>query len=157
MQNRSRACNGKPRTRIAAIATLATPLLVSNSPAGVDVTIVVSNIRSTDGKVLACMTAKPENFPDCDDDPAAHSAEIPASESGALRFRDVRPGTYAIALLHDENANGKGDRALALIPREGFGFSRDARLRMGPPAFEDAAFEVGTRPVEQTIRMRYLF
>jgi len=66
------------------------------------------------------------------------------------------PGTYAIALLHDENENDRIDRLLGLVPREGFGFSRDARVSFGPPHFEDAAFDVGTAEVSQTIRMRYM-
>ena len=48
------------------------------------------------------------------------------------------------------------DRALSLMPREGYGFSRDAPVRMGPPSFEQAAFEVGPARVSQTIRMRYM-
>ena len=64
-------------------------------------------------------------------------------------------GRYAIALLHDENGNGKIDKAL-MIPREGFGFSRDAPLRMGPPSFKDAAFDVDAKGVNQSIRMRYI-
>jgi len=73
-----------------------------------------------------------------------------------LRFRNVAPGTYAIALLHDENGNGRADRALSMIPREGFGFSRDAPVRFGPPSFAAAAMEVGSVAVHQTIRMRYM-
>ena len=81
---------------------------------------------------------------------------VPAGRSVTLEFEGVRPGRYAIALLHDENGNGKADRALSLMPREGYGFSRDAPVRMGPPSFEQAAFEVGPARVSQTIRMRYM-
>jgi uncharacterized protein (DUF2141 family) len=44
-----------------------------------------------------------------------------------------------------------------MIPREGFGFSRDARVRFGPPKFGEAAFEVvpGARET-LVIRMRYM-
>ena len=57
---------------------------------------------------------------------------------------------------NDENANGKADKAL-IIPKEGFGFSRDAKVRMGPPKFSAAAFTVADDPVQQRITMRYLF
>ena len=73
-----------------------------------------------------------------------------------LRFANVQPGTYAIALLHDENDNGKADRVLGMMPREGFGFSNDAPVNMGPPSFGDAAIQVGARELHQTIRMRYM-
>ena len=68
----------------------------------------------------------------------------------------MKPGRYAIALLHDENSNGKADRVLGMMPKEGFGFSRDAPVRMGPPKFRDAAFDMGTSDRELTIKMRYL-
>ena len=36
------------------------------------------------------------------------------------------------SLLHDENENSKLDTMLK-IPKEGFGFSRNPAIRMGPP------------------------
>lgn len=73
-----------------------------------------------------------------------------------VNFEGVRPGRYALALLHDENGNGKADRALLMIPKEGFGFSRDAPVRMGPPPFGAAAFEVRNGAVKQAVQMRYM-
>jgi len=67
----------------------------------------------------------------------------------------VSPGRYAVSLFHDENANGKLDK-MVMIPREGFGFSRDAPVHFGPPSFSAAAFDVGAMPVRQAIRMRYM-
>lgn len=118
--------------------------------------VTVTNLRNHDGVVLACMTTDEDRFPRCRNDASSHRASVPANGQVVLRFDNVLPGTYAIALLHDENENGKSDRALSMIPKEGFGFSRDAPVRMGPPDFEDAAFEVGAAPVNQTIRMRYM-
>lgn len=127
------------------------PALASN----IDVT--VTNMRSTHGVVRACITARPKGFPQCN---AADTTSIkvvaPAAETVTLNFRNVTPGRYAIALLHDENNNGKADRALMMMPTEGFGFSRDAKVRMGPPKFEDAAFDVAGHSMNQTIRMRYM-
>jgi uncharacterized protein (DUF2141 family) len=48
------------------------------------------------------------------------------------------------------------DKAM-MMPREGYGFSRDAPVRFGPPSFRSAAFTVGAAPVHQTVRMRYIF
>lgn len=118
--------------------------------------ISVTELRNAHGVVMACMTADPERFPRCRDDSGSYRLTVPADGNLRLSFPHVRPGTYAVALLHDENANGKADRALSMIPREGFGFSRDAEVRLGPPDFGDAAFEVGAAPVRQTIRMRYM-
>ncbi len=43
------------------------------------------------------------------------------------------------------------------MPREGFGFSRDAPVRFGPPRFDAAAFVVADVAIHQTVRMRYMF
>ncbi|WP_241461674.1 DUF2141 domain-containing protein [Aurantiacibacter luteus] len=125
-------------------------------PAGVDVTVSVTNMRNTDGVVRACMTRDQGHFPRCQDAAQGYRTVVPAGEARVLVFHDVAPGTYGIALLHDENGNGRADRALGMMPREGFGFSRDAPVHMGPPSFGDAAIHIGSSPIRQTIRMRYM-
>jgi uncharacterized protein (DUF2141 family) len=45
-------------------------------------------------------------------------------------------------MYHDENGNGQLDKNMMGIPRERVGFSRDARGRMGPPSFADAAIDL---------------
>ena len=72
-----------------------------------------------------------------------------------LDFGIVAPGRYALSLFHDENSNGKLD-TLMLMPREGFGFSRDAPVRFGPPKFSAAEFTVSGAAQRQTVRMRYM-
>jgi uncharacterized protein (DUF2141 family) len=56
----------------------------------------------------------------------------------AITVRDVPPGQYAVQAFHDENDNHRVDRALFGIPREGVGFSNDARISFGPPKWSDA-------------------
>lgn len=139
---------------------LAAPLVLGAAGPGTDlggqdVRIEVSGLRNAKGLVQVCMTPHKARFPDCKGDGGAFTASVPAGEARQVTFGHVPPGRYAIALLHDENSNGKADRTL-LIPREGFGFSRDAKVVMGPPSFADAMFDVGQVPVRQAIRMRYL-
>jgi len=122
-----------------------------------DVSVTVTSLRNARGSVVACLTAKPVSFPDCSKDAASRHLAIPASAKAVqLDFGAVAPGTYAVSLFHDENGNGKLDTVM-MIPREGFGFSRDAKVRFGPPRFAAAAFTVEGEPVKQTVRMRYLF
>ncbi len=148
----------RPVRRVCALALAGASLALTGAAGtpGVKVTVQVTELRSSEGVVRACMTTDPKRFPKCRGDAKAHAAVVPAKKTLTLTFPNVAPGTYAIALLHDENDNGKADRALGMMPKEGFGFSRDAKIRMGPPKFDEAAFEVGSRPVSQTIRMRYM-
>lgn len=121
-----------------------------------EVGVSVSGLRSTKGVVRACMTGNAARFPKCAGDPASYRLVVPAKSAGRLVFKGVTPGRYAIALLHDENDNGKADRALGMMPKEGFGFSRDAPVRMAPPKYADAVFAVEDRDLSLSIKMRYM-
>jgi uncharacterized protein (DUF2141 family) len=101
------------------------------------------------------MTTRADVFPQCNKDPAAHRIVVPASGKVEIRFTGVKPGAYAIALLHDENDNGKADRAMGMMPKEGYGFSRDAPVKMAPPKFKDAVFTQGEGTSRVTIKIRY--
>ena len=145
-------------TRLA-ILPLAAIALAAGAPAPdtSSITVTVTNLRNAEGVVRACMTTAAKSFPKCRGVEGAHATTVDAKEGSiTLTFEGVKPGNYAIALLHDENANGKADRALGMMPKEGFGFSRDAPVRMGPPKFKDAVFELGVEPQEMTIKMRYM-
>jgi uncharacterized protein (DUF2141 family) len=136
---------------------MAAPALVgATGEAGTSVQITVISLRSHEGVVRACMTDDVAHFPRCREDAGSYRVVMSAGEPLVLDFGRVAPGRYAVALLHDENNNGQADRAAGMIPREGFGFSRDAKVRMAPPPFEAAAFDVGVKPVRQTVRMRYM-
>ena len=116
--------------------------------------ITVTEVRSTKGVIRACMTTRKDIFPKCVNDPDAHRTVVPATTK-EIRFTGVKPGAYGIALLHDENNNGKADRAMGMMPKEGYGFSRDAPVRMAPPKFTDAVFALGAGTSRVTIKMRY--
>jgi len=70
------------------------------------------------------------------------------------RVPDLPFGIMAISVLDDENSNVKMDMSLT-GPKEGFGFSRDAPLRMGPPKFEDCSFEFSRDNQQISIRLIY--
>jgi uncharacterized protein (DUF2141 family) len=143
------------RTRVGALLlAVALPVVGGAAPVGTDVTALVTGLRSDKGKILACMTQRPDAFPGCANDPESKRLIVPAN-APRLSFGHVPEGRYAISLIHDENANGKLDKRL-MIPREGFGFSHDAPVVMGPPRFDSAAFPVGEAGEHLKIKMRYL-
>lgn len=140
----------------AALAALGLAATLAASPAlAGEVVITVTDLRSTKGVVRACMSKRADVFPKCNKDPAALRVVVPAGEKVVLRFTGVHPGDYAVALLHDENDNGKADRSMGMMPKEGYGFSRDAPVKMAPPKFRDAVFTQGEGTSRLTIKMRY--
>ncbi len=142
---------------LAALLLGATPLVSAVAPSPVDVDVTVTGLRSARGQMLACLTARPQTFPDCNKDPQAFRRTVPVGAATVrFDFGLVPEGRFAIALVHDENGNGRMDKRL-MLPSEGFGFSRDAPLRFGPPSFGSAAFQVDPATEHQAIRMRYMF
>jgi uncharacterized protein (DUF2141 family) len=154
VRHRSR---NRPIIKQASLIALVLPVLAASvPPPGAAVIVTVAGLRSNHGQVIACLTAKPRGFPNCSKDPAARIVAVPAAASVTLRFAAVPAGTYAISLLHDEDGNGRPAMAL-FLPREGFGTSRNAPLRFGPPRFAAAAFAVADLAVTMPITMRYMF
>jgi len=58
-----------------------------------------------------------------------------------LRIRNVKPGSYAIAVFHDLNSNARLDRSFIGLPSEPYGFSNDVGRR-SPPDFDRALVTV---------------
>ena len=63
-------------------------------------------------------------------------------------------GRYAIVAWQDADGDGKPTRARFGGVSEPHGYSRDARGRLGPPRFEDAAFDLTPGGVTQRIILR---
>ncbi|AKM07310.1 DUF2141 domain-containing protein [Pelagerythrobacter marensis] len=124
-------------------------------PAANELTIEINHLRNGKGMIHACLTRDHDHFPDCAADTDALRLSVRTRDAGALRFRGVPGGTYALSIIHDENGNGKLD-TFAKIPREGYGFSGNPPVRFGPPKFEEARFELTPGPNRQQVRVRYL-
>jgi uncharacterized protein (DUF2141 family) len=105
--------------------------------------------------VLCDLFTSADAFPGKPERAIAHVASKITSNNAACEFSSVAPGRYAIAVVHDENANGKLDRIMGL-PSEGVGTSRDARGHFGPPKFEDAAFQYEGGALTMAVKMAYL-
>ena len=65
-----------------------------------------------------------------------------------------KPGVYALAIYHDENANKKFDRNFIGLPTEAFGVSNNPGFRLGPPSHDEAAFSVGAAGIHMVIDLR---
>lgn len=129
------------------------PLLVAAS-APPTVEVGITGLRSAKGQILVCLTPNPKAFPDCSKDTASVRMAVKAADAGDFIVHAPATGTYAIAVVHDENGNNKMDMAL-FLPKEGFGFSRNPAIAMGPPSFKAASFAVAG-DVRQSIKMKYM-
>lgn len=73
------------------------------------------------------------------------------------KIEDIDPGHYSIAILHDEDEDGKTKFNFMGIPREGIGFSTNPRILTSSPYINDCSFEVVEgQKTKQTIKVKYL-
>lgn len=125
-------------SRLARMAGIAAVFGASAAAHAYDLTVEVYNARSDKGTVDGALFGSEESWLKN----SLQGERQPAAARTVLVYRNLQPGRYALSLFHDENGNGKLDSNIAGIPSERYGFSRDARGRMGPPTFADAAVEL---------------
>jgi uncharacterized protein (DUF2141 family) len=127
----------------------------ASPPPTAELVVSISGLRNQRGAVMLCLTRRgAKQFLDCAHDPARVTRIVPSAAAGSIRLGDVPPGDYALLVIHDENRNGRLDTMLG-IPREGFGFSRNPALRMGPPHYRDVRFSPSGR-TRLAVRLSYL-
>ncbi len=71
-----------------------------------------------------------------------------------IAFTDVLPGTCAIKVFHDINADNKLNTSWIGWPQEPYGFSNDAPVNTGPPSFRLAAITMGEKGLTTRIALR---
>ena len=122
-----------------------------------EVGLALSGVRNAKGVVQICLTDRAVNFLKCKDDPSAIRRSIPAGQAGMGRIAigNVRPGTYALLVFHDENKDGKLNMMMGM-PREGFGFSANPAIRMRAPKWEEVRVTLAPGAATQAVRMRYI-
>lgn len=141
---------------IASLALATIPAIAyAQSPCpGIHVKIL--NIRDSTGTVACALFESPVGFPAAYLRFATNIMVIKVRDMQArCDFEDIAPGTYAVAVVHDDNMNGELDTNWAGIPTEGYGFSNDARASLGAPSFSSASFPYDGQTLDLTIRLRY--
>lgn len=71
-----------------------------------------------------------------------------------VTIHDLPPGRYAVGAFHDTDGNGRLSTWPVGLPKEAYGFSRDARGRFGPPSFDAAAFDLPALRGRQAITLK---
>jgi uncharacterized protein (DUF2141 family) len=113
-----------------------------DNPQRVSLTIKVKNLKKTKGQLLVAIFNAPDGFPGTAEKSYRSMIVEIKDNQVEIDVTGLRPGTYAVSIVHDENSNGKVDTNVFGIPTESFGFSNDAKGLLGPPKFDQARFEV---------------
>jgi uncharacterized protein (DUF2141 family) len=132
------------------------PVITRAQPSCPGIHVKILNIRNSTGAVACALFESPAGFPTEFLHSATNIMMIKIKHTQArCDFEDIPPGRYALAVIHDENMNGKLDTNRLGIPTEGYGFSNDAKALLTAPTFEVASFAYDGRNVDLTLSLNY--
>lgn len=104
-------------------------------------TVQVSNIKEKKGTIILSVF---NNINDFLKEGKEYYKQVFQVKDSFLQytFMKVPKGHYAVALFHDVNGDGKCNKNILGLPKEGFGFSRNYRPILRPPNFKEVEVEV---------------
>ena len=116
-----------------------TDLLQSQQKDGIE--LVLTNIRNKTGLIRIGVFRADDGYPD---KPAYNfSLAKDTTKNGRIRFLIPvdKNGPVSLCILDDENMNGKMDYIFGIMPKEGFGFSNNPRIKgLKEPPFSETSF-----------------
>ena len=115
----------------------------------------VQNLRNEHGHLLAGVYDDPAGFPR-EGRPTRHAKVEIQDGRATAEFEGLPAGQYAVAVLHDENDDGKMNTNRLGLPTEGFGMSNLTKLKLKPPSFDDSKFEYSGGDETVEIQIHYL-
>ena len=132
--------------------------VTAGAPAGAcTLRIHVDGLRDAKGNIGTVVYKTPAGWPD-DTSKAFRVGPAPIDPSGGggtAEWKDLPPGDYGVAAIHDENSNARLDKNLFGIPKEGFGFANNPRIGWGPAPFRAAIVHVGCPVTDIAIHLIY--
>jgi len=125
----------KPILMILGILVATITLMAHNGHA--KLTVIVRNVENADGHVEVTLYNSADKWLD-----DGITTKVVKARNGyvEITFENVKKGTYAVSVMHDENANGKLDSNVIGIPTESYGFSNNARGMFGPADYAESSF-----------------
>jgi uncharacterized protein (DUF2141 family) len=103
--------------------------------------IVIEGIQADKRGELSTGIFVKENFPEVGRQLLGREDPVSGPRM-QITFDNVPVGTYGVACFQDIDKNKALNANFVGFPTEPIGFSRDARIRFGPPRFEDAAIAI---------------
>jgi uncharacterized protein (DUF2141 family) len=120
-------------------------------PQATSLHIQIHHAASDQGLIRVLIFAKAVGFPDQPDKALKSYSIAPKNKSAMLNVSDLPAGVYSVAVIHDEDKNGKLNTNAVGYPTEKFGFSNNPKILFSAPSFDKAAFEF--KNVGQTLRI----
>jgi len=118
--------------------------------------INITGLRSNSGSVILGFYNNDKAFED--ETPLFSKTESKASTVNhvlTLTYNGIKPGTYGVVILDDENNNRKMDYGW-ILPKEGYGFSNYVHSGLIKPKLSKFSFTITKDTKEIEIKVKYL-
>lgn len=118
-------------------------------------TVEIDGLKNKQGQVCASVFASSEGFPSDRDRSLKKQCTKISGTPLPITFENLKAGSYAVAVFHDQNNDGTLNSNVLGIPSEGFGFSRNPEIRTRAAKFSEAAFLVAGPGTDIQIQLKY--
>jgi len=118
------------------------------------ITVAVEGVRNDKGTVRCGLYNSPNGFREPGKEYKGVAAPIAGGRANCV-FDNVPPGTYAVAVFHAENNETVLQTGMFGKPKQGYGFTRDAKGTMGPPSFNSAAYAYQGGATTWPVKLEY--
>lgn len=139
------------------LAITSTLVYACSARAGLNshLTVEVNGFQNQKGQVCLKLFSTSKGFPMGNEGVAKQQCSKISENLMTFTFKDLKSGSYAVAVHHDRNGDSKLNRNPLGIPTEGFGFSRNPIVRQSAPGFGDCVFLVAGPNTRIQIQLRH--
>ena len=112
---------------------------VAEAQQGNTISVPVTGLANNNGTVRCGLFNSAATFPKDGQEFQGVASPI-VNQQATCAFTNVPPGTYAVALFQAAPGQTVMRKSWVGMPQDPYGFSRNAPIGMGPPAFSAAAY-----------------
>jgi uncharacterized protein (DUF2141 family) len=141
-----------PATAIAAVVAAAIAAMTAVSAEAADLRLTLRT-QGAGGSIAIAVYGNAADFRASRNPVMSRIIPAPGGAT-TVTLTGLPPGRYAVGAFHDADSNGELTLWPIGLPKEAYGFSRDARGRFGPPVFDAAAFDLPAAGTQQAITLR---
>jgi len=119
-------------------------------------TVVVTDLRRHHGQLIFGVFASADGFPT--ESGKSLNWQIKPADADTVEFAcELPPGEYGASVLHDENSNGRMDKNLLGIPKEGYGVTNNPKPARRAATFKESRFTLPPAGAKLTISIQYFY
>lgn len=102
--------------------------------------INIENINPSKGQLMIAVYNSKQLYMKTEKAVSKQILKLNGKNSEFIQFKDLPMGEYSVAVIHDENNNGKLDTNIFGIPTEAYGFSNNIRPKFRAANWDETKF-----------------